>query len=161
MKTIEERLQEKYIASPSGCWEWKANKTHNGYGQIYFNGAQRRAHRVMYELTVGAIPPGLVVCHKCDNPGCVNPEHLFVGTQKENMLDANQKGRFPVAFNQSGEANRRAVLSERDVIDIRSQEGKIPRSKLAELYKVSKGNIQAIQDRRSWKHVLNNQSLAG
>ena len=161
MKTIEERLEEKYTVNPSGCWEWSANKTHNGYGQIHFNGAQRRAHRVMYELKNGSIPDGLVVCHKCDNPGCVNPEHLFLGTQKENMLDAYKKGRFPVAFNQSGEANHRAILSREDVLVIRSQKGLVSRSALAKEYGVSKSNIQAIHEGRSWKDmVINNHNGA-
>ena len=95
MKTVKDRFDTKYeTCSKTGCWNWTAGRFHSGYG--YFGVAEwkeKRAHRVSYRLHHGEIPEGKVICHTCDNPGCVNPEHLWLGTQKENMQDAKQKGR--------------------------------------------------------------------
>ena len=77
---------------PSGCWLWMGYKV-GGYGSIRVGGRNRRVHRLVYELLVGPIPVGLLVCHHCDTPACCNPAHLFLGTQKANMQDASAKGR--------------------------------------------------------------------
>src|SRR5690349_3504200 len=77
------------------CWEWKNSLNQSGYGVFYQNSVGYFAHRVSYFLMNGEIPIGLLVCHKCDNPKCVNPEHLFLGTSKDNMLDKVLKGRDP------------------------------------------------------------------
>jgi hypothetical protein len=79
---------------PNGCWEWTAARTAKGYGCFRFGSrGSARAHRVAYELFVGPIPDGLLVCHHCDNPSCVNPDHLYVGTQKQNRQDAVLRNR--------------------------------------------------------------------
>ena len=78
----------------SGCWEWRGWKHDKGYGLLEVSKKKVRAHRVAYEGMVGEIPEGLLVCHKCDNPCCVNPDHLFVGTYRDNVLDMHRKGRF-------------------------------------------------------------------
>ena len=84
----------KYVLVGDGCWIWDGAKTTGGYGHIRADGGRlRQAHRVGYEQLVGPIPPGLVACHRCDNPACVRPDHLFLGTQQENNDDMRAKGR--------------------------------------------------------------------
>ena len=95
-KTPEERFHEKYIKDPdTSCWIW-TGCTSNGYGRIYYKGRLDLAPRVSWKLHNGPIPEGKLVCHHCDTPPCVNPDHLFIGTQKDNMTDAREKGRLKV-----------------------------------------------------------------
>ena len=79
---------------PDGCWIWKGSMTRGGYGHFVISGKHYRAHRAAWIFTNGEIPKGLNVLHKCDNPPCVNPEHLFTGTLKDNAQDMLQKGRY-------------------------------------------------------------------
>lgn len=91
----------KFVAkstSENGCWEWAGKKTHDHYGQIRPGGKKSShvmAHRVSWELHFGSIPADMLVCHRCDNPPCVRPDHLFLGTHQDNVLDAIEKGRWP------------------------------------------------------------------
>ena len=76
------------------CWLWTGHRNEDGYGTLGWQYKQYSAHRLSYEIAYGAIPPGLCVCHRCDNPPCVRPDHLFLGTQADNMRDRYRKGRY-------------------------------------------------------------------
>lgn len=110
----------RLVAKGDGCWTWLGTKTCGGYGKIHVSGEARQsrrsawAHRVSWELANGPIPGGLFVCHQCDNPSCVRPDHLFLGTNDDNMQDAKRKGR-----NAKGERHGMAKLSDEDVREIR------------------------------------------
>lgn len=93
---INERFWSFVKTSSAGCWEWTGATDGRGYGQISTtrNGSPVKAHRLSWSIHFGDIPKGLNVCHACDNPKCVNPNHLMLGTQKANMVDASKKGRI-------------------------------------------------------------------
>lgn len=93
-QTLRDRFA-KYVApgDADACWLWLGTKTEDGYGQMWNGRRSRIAHRIAYELEFGEIPPGLLVCHRCDNPPCCNPAHLFLGTVMDNALDMIAKGR--------------------------------------------------------------------
>ena len=129
------------------CWEWLASKTHNGYGQFRRErGSMSRAHRYVLEMNGVKIPPKMEVCHHCDNPGCVNPEHLFIGTRANNVRDKIRKHRQP-----RGEAVGGSKLTEEDVRWIR-QIGASP-VKIAKCFGISQSLIGFIRRRDIWKHV--------
>lgn len=96
--TPQEFYLARVIKDDSGCWDWSGVKDPNGYGIIHQNQKTPRklAHRVSYELHHGPIPSGMLVCHHCDNPSCTRPDHLFLGTQTDNLQDASRKGRMSV-----------------------------------------------------------------
>lgn len=90
---LQTRLAAAYVTRPSGCREWTRGTNKQGYGEIRVNGRMRRAHRVVWEMGHGPIPEGLFVLHRCDNPPCGNLDHLFLGTNADNMADMARKGR--------------------------------------------------------------------
>ena len=93
-KKIIARFESKIIKEDhTSCWNWGAGCSGDGYGAFSYKGKTERAHRISWMLYNGDIPEGLLICHKCDNPKCVNPNHLLVGTQSENIIDMNNKNR--------------------------------------------------------------------
>ena len=136
------------VRKADGCWDWMAYKNACGYGVIGIAGKATLAHRLSYELHRGEIPSDMCVCHSCDNPGCVNPDHLWVGSRKDNMVDMAAKGRAP---GKPGEKNFNAKLCEVDVGIIRSVGS--PARKVAEFFDVSVSTIYKVRDRSLWASV--------
>lgn len=93
MKDLVGRFEKK-IDKTKGCWNWIGAKHRQGYGNFGVKGKIKLSHRVSWEIYVGKIPKDMCVCHKCDNPSCVNPDHLFLGSQYENVQDCKKKGRL-------------------------------------------------------------------
>mgnify|MGYP001602115842 FL=1 len=139
---------------PDECWPWSRSGVRD-YGRILFNGQRQLAHRVAYELATGSPPADDVeVCHHCDNPACVNPSHLFLGTHADNMRDAAVKGRMRPNPSR-GEASSRAKLRADDVRairSIRSAEG-LSHAVLARRFGVCEQSIKFILDGKTWRSV--------
>lgn len=164
------------------CWNWKGALTHDGYGRFGFKRKTRLAHRVAFRMQVGEIPDGLCVCHRCDNPKCVNPSHLWLGTNWDNTLDSLHKGRHAIQSRSSwaakhkknalrgddhpfrkdptlhcfGEGVNTAKLNASQVIRIRKlhASGKFGPKSLACRFGVSVSNIDFIISGKTWKHLL-------
>ena len=130
----------------SGCWLFGLRWDHHGYGIVSHNGKETRAHRLSWELHNGPIPVGLVVCHKCDNSSCINPDHLFIGTQADNVADYVKKGLVI-----RGEDRAQARLTEDQVRAILKSSS--PHVQLPKVYNVAPETIAGIKKRRKWKHV--------
>jgi hypothetical protein len=142
---MEERfLKHVDKTGENECWLWTAYKI-GGYGQFALNKKSKLAHRVAYTLWIGEIPDGLIVRHKCNNPPCVNPNHLEIGTHQDNMNDMVRAGRQ--AF-QKGEKNGRVKLTRDQVETIRSRVGLL--RELAQEFGVSQQQISRIQSHKRW-----------
>lgn len=149
---IKERLISK-IVNDSGCWLWIGPYDYGGYGKINIDRRTVSTHRTSYEAFVGPIPTGMSVLHKCDKPACINPEHLFLGTQLDNMRDARRKGRTRSTFGieTRGENNRAARLSESDVLKIRRASGIY--DEIAQVFGVSGSTVSRIKRGKIWRHL--------
>lgn len=129
----------------------KATPSHMGYGRFWIGSRRILAHRFSYEHYVGDIPDGLCVLHKCDNPACVNIEHLFLGTHQENMTDRDKKGRFVTL---RGSQNGSSILNEDDVREIRQKiKSGATDCTLGKEYGVTAENISHIRKNKTWRHV--------
>lgn len=141
-------FEDKFIPEPNtGCWLWLGHIKWDGYGQVRYNGKQTRAHIASYEMHNGPLN-GLYVLHKCDQRSCVNPEHLFLGTQQDNMNDMVKKNRQVVLV---GENKASAKLTESTVKEI--FQSTLTRSELAELYSITPPHVSNIKLGRKWKHL--------
>lgn len=150
MPRVVERFWQKVNPGDGGpgCWTWQAGKDRQGYG-IFAGPNSARAHRASWELFRGPIPSGAIICHHCDNPGCVNPAHLFLGTPKQNTADMLRKGREA-----KGARHGLAKLTDQKVRDIRRLHGAgVSQYDLADLFRVSQPAIGAIVRRKTWRHV--------
>lgn len=149
--SVEERFARHVVKTDGGCWLWTAAKNRRGYGRLNVAGKARLAHRISFEMANGPVPDGRSVCHTCDNPACVNPEHLFAATHYENMQDMTRKGR---ASDTKGEKCGKAILTTPEVLHIREelQRGRTG-TWLAERFGVSYSAIYGIKHRKRWAHL--------
>jgi hypothetical protein len=152
--SLEQRFWAKVNRTDSAdeCWEWRAGLNGDGYGQFWdsLDSRMNRAHRVSYRITFGSIPKGLSILHRCDNRRCVNPSHLFLGTQKDNIEDMVKKGRQR-GRSMPGQLNGAAKLTADQVIQIKQliKDGH-RNATIAPIFKVHPSNISAIRRGVSW-----------
>lgn len=177
--TLEERFWAKVDKSPrpTGCWEWTGSTDADGYGRLRLGTREAgvaKTHRLSWELAHGHIPDGLLVCHSCDNPRCVNPAHLFLGTIKDNVVDSVSKGRRahqkaaprgprprrparslrPPKGQCRGVDSPRAKLTNGQVLEIRALAArKVTRPIIAKRFNVSVAEVNNIVRRVTWKHL--------
>jgi hypothetical protein len=146
---ISERFEDKFVKNKStGCWNWTASSDEFGYGRFRVGEKLVGAHRFSWVSNFGEIPDGLLVCHKCDTPSCVNPDHLFLGTDADNSRDKMEKGRLG---NRKGSANGHATLNSEKVAIIRGMSsGSATYTEIANLFGVTKGAISKVVTRRTW-----------
>lgn len=172
------QITEKFLSNlPCGftegdCWEWQGAKLNNGYGDLVLGSKKNkfpyfyrnRPHRFSYaHFNESEIPDGMFVCHKCDNPKCCNPLHLFLGTPKENMHDKIKKGRQPTReefsklakrYSPKGSKQPKAKLHESDIPSIFEMfKNKVPKRRIAQRFNVTPGAIGAVLAKKTWKHV--------
>ncbi|AFH22805.1 hypothetical protein OSG_eHP35_00105 [environmental Halophage eHP-35] len=156
LQLADEILSKENIeVTENDCWEWQGAKTPKGYGQIKRNKEKYYTHRVILQTHgEGFTEEKNFCCHKCDNPSCVNPDHLFAGSHKDNMEDATEKGRM-VGPNVKGEKHHQSKLTKEEVVEIREKYAteNYQFQELAEEYDVNRPQIGHIIAGRKWKHA--------
>lgn len=158
VRRSEAPLEERFfrqIEKTDGCWNWTGRLVGKGYGSIGLGGKGAKSvlsHRLSHEIHKGPIPEGMVVMHKCDNPRCVNPEHLEAGTQSQNIKDAFARMRKVLPIKKvRGEECGASKLTEKIVLEIRAS--KLSLANLAALHGVAKSTIERIKYRKTWRHI--------
>lgn len=142
-------LNSVQIGTVSECWRWVGPIDSEGYGRIN-TGKTEKAHRFSYLAFHGKIDPSKIVCHKCDNPPCVNPHHLFLGTHADNNMDCISKGRAKHSY---GEGHYLAKLTSKDVLMIKKLLATRSKRSIAKQFGVSDKSISNIGNNRTWKHL--------
>jgi transposase-like protein len=134
------------------CWLWKAGRDGGGYGRFKILGVSRLAHRVAFTMATGPIPAGLNVCHRCDVPACVRPDHLFLGSQLDNMRDCSAKGR---TVGSHGTLSGMAKLTDATALEILEKYATttVSKSQLARDYGISESSIRKLIRRDTWRHL--------
>lgn len=149
--TLEERLKKHTkLNEETGCWEWTRYIAKWGYGVIGIDHKAQLAHRVSYSVFKGD-PTGMCVLHTCDNPKCINPDHLFLGTNADNVRDKVAKNRQSKVGEYPGEKHHGAKLTNEDVLFIR--ESQLSQKQLAVKFNTTQPNISLIQSRVRWAHI--------
>lgn len=150
-ETLAERLWRQ-VQRGDGCWPFIGARSNKGYGYFKHDGVARFAHRVAYADANGPIPDGIDVLHRCDNPPCCRPDHLFLGTQADNVADMISKGRDRKAV---GSRTGNARLTEAKVVDIRRRHRKrvVTAQMLADEHGVSVEAVEKVLQRQTWRHV--------
>lgn len=151
---LEERFWEKVDKSGS-CWLWTGSLRTNGYGEIWYEGRNHQAHRVSWMLFNGPIPEDMQVCHRCDVRACVRPDHLFLGTQVDNMVDCSEKGRINTEVKALGEAHGSSKLTASEVTEIREKysTGSYTQREIGQEYGVTQTTIGHVVRHETWTHL--------
>jgi hypothetical protein len=162
--TISDRLTSKAkarfwnkVSQTDGCWNWTGAKDGAGYGMLSLFGRGRapaKSHRISWVMSHGEIPIGMEVCHKCDNPACVRPDHLFLGSHAQNMTDAKLKGRMSVkSKGKPYENNNSAKLNAAQVEEIRGLNGGITQAAIGARYGVHRTTVSNILRNKNWNYA--------
>lgn len=141
-------MRRMSVGHDSGCWEWTGRHTVAGYGTLRLNGEVVYVHRLSAEHLGGQDVAGKHVLHRCDNPRCINPDHLFTGTQADNMHDKVAKGRQPRGSLAGG-----SKLTAADVLEIRRLCGTMPQTRIAERFGICQQTVSDIKRGRRWGHI--------
>lgn len=151
--SIAEHVQP---VTESGCWLWGGKVNRDGYGYLHADGRTRLAHRYWWRNLIGEIPAGMCVLHKCDTPSCVNPDHLFLGTQAENMQDMKIKGRASRATKIRGEQCWKTTITEQQAREIFAASGS--QREIAARFGITQGSVSLIKSGKNWKHATHDMA---
>lgn len=147
-KGLAARL-EIYAHKTESCWIWTGPRNRSGYGVTGVRGIPSLAHRLLWEMLNGEIPPGMFICHRCDIPSCINPKHLFLGTPKDNSQDMVRKNRVSRPI---GELHPQAKIKNRDVRKIRSLAARgISQASIAKMYNMHQASISYMVNGKTWR----------
>lgn len=146
------------------CWKWTDSLGGTGYGQFLIFNRKLLPHRISYILhKKSIIPEGLLACHICDNPSCVNPKHIFIGSQKDNLMDCSRKKRCSSGEHMpKGELSKWSKLKEKDVLDIfKLLNARVRQIDIAKKFNVTQSNVSEIKRGNSWKHLKEKRNKYG